>query len=168
MQRKICVCKKTEKSVLNEYQKMCHLYTVLYFIEHWMNIEINNKNCISFFPRAFNCNHVVKLLGVVSKTQPTMVIMELMAAGDLKNFLRVHRPNEQVWGRALSYHNKITCTGGTLKDFSQTYDTFKRSFRCNMSGNRITRSIWQCPIQCLNNVLAMHRKKTLADGGKRQ
>ncbi len=46
--------------------------------------------------RAFNCEHVVKLLGVVSKGQPTLVIMELMAKGDLKSFLRLHRPEEQV------------------------------------------------------------------------
>ncbi|XP_013383193.1 insulin receptor isoform X2 [Lingula anatina] len=44
--------------------------------------------------KAFNCHHVVKLLGVVSKGQPTLVIMELMAVGDLKNFLRKHRPDE--------------------------------------------------------------------------
>jgi len=44
--------------------------------------------------KAFNCPHVVKLLGVVSKGQPTLVIMELMALGDLKNYLRVHRPDE--------------------------------------------------------------------------
>jgi len=39
-----------------------------------------------------NCNHVVRLLGVVSKTQPVLVIMELMANGDLKAFLRSRRP----------------------------------------------------------------------------
>jgi len=36
---------------------------------------------------------VVKLLGVVSKGQPTLVIMELMANGDLKTYLRSHRPD---------------------------------------------------------------------------
>ncbi|XP_070542037.1 insulin-like peptide receptor [Ptychodera flava] len=44
--------------------------------------------------KAFNCNHVVRLLGVVSKGQPTLVVMELMAQGDLKNWLRSHRPDE--------------------------------------------------------------------------
>jgi len=39
-----------------------------------------------------NCHHVVKLLGVVSKTPPTCVIMELMANGDLKKFLRSRKP----------------------------------------------------------------------------
>ncbi|XP_076465772.1 LOW QUALITY PROTEIN: putative molluscan insulin-related peptide(s) receptor [Babylonia areolata] len=44
--------------------------------------------------KTFNCYHVVKLIGVVSKGQPALVIMELMANGDLKNFLRMHRPDE--------------------------------------------------------------------------
>jgi len=35
---------------------------------------------------------VVRLLGVVSEGQPTLVIMELMEHGDLKNFLRSRRP----------------------------------------------------------------------------
>ena len=39
---------------------------------------------------------MVKLLGVVSKGQPTLVVMELMAQGDLKNYLRMHRPDEEV------------------------------------------------------------------------
>ena len=46
--------------------------------------------------RAFDCYHVVKLLGVVSTGQPALVIMELMALGDLKNYLREHRPDEVI------------------------------------------------------------------------
>ena len=46
--------------------------------------------------RTFDCYHVVKLIGVVSKGQPALVIMELMANGDLKNYLRMHRPDEEV------------------------------------------------------------------------
>lgn len=42
--------------------------------------------------KAFDTAHVVKLLGVVSQGQPTLVIMELMANGDLKTYLRSHRP----------------------------------------------------------------------------
>lgn len=34
----------------------------------------------------------MRLLGVVSEGQPTLVIMELMELGDLKNFLRSRRP----------------------------------------------------------------------------
>ncbi|ESO89642.1 hypothetical protein LOTGIDRAFT_51396, partial [Lottia gigantea] len=43
--------------------------------------------------KAFSCFHVVKLLGVVSQGQPAYVIMELMKNGDLKNYLRSHRPD---------------------------------------------------------------------------
>lgn len=45
--------------------------------------------------KAFNCHHIIKLLGVVSDGHPTLVIMELMAKGDLKNYLRMHRPDEE-------------------------------------------------------------------------
>lgn len=45
-----------------------------------------------FLVREFSSNHVVRLLGVVSEGQPTLVIMELMEHGDLKNFLRSRRP----------------------------------------------------------------------------
>ncbi|XP_054706404.1 insulin-like peptide receptor [Uloborus diversus] len=46
--------------------------------------------------KAFNCHHVVKLLGVVSKGHPTLVIMELMGKGDLKAYLRSRRPEENI------------------------------------------------------------------------
>ncbi|XP_045427956.1 insulin-like growth factor 1 receptor isoform X2 [Pipistrellus kuhlii] len=42
--------------------------------------------------KEFNCHHVVRLLGVVSQGQPTLVIMELMPRGDLKSYLRSLRP----------------------------------------------------------------------------
>lgn len=42
--------------------------------------------------KAFDTTHVVKLLGVVSRGQPVLVVMELMANGDLKGYLRSHRP----------------------------------------------------------------------------
>lgn len=51
--------------------------------------------------KAFDCYHVVKLLGVVSKGQPALVIMELMSNGDLKNYLRMHRPDEIEQNPAL-------------------------------------------------------------------
>ncbi|XP_022668965.1 insulin-like growth factor 1 receptor isoform X4 [Varroa destructor] len=44
--------------------------------------------------KRFNSYHVVKLLGVVSKGQPVYVIMELMSNGDLKSYLRSHRPDQ--------------------------------------------------------------------------
>ena len=46
--------------------------------------------------KAFNCNHIVRLLGVVSQGQPTLVVMELMERGDLKSFLRNRRPEVQI------------------------------------------------------------------------
>uniref|UniRef100_A0A6Q2X2L3 Tyrosine-protein kinase receptor n=1 Tax=Esox lucius TaxID=8010 RepID=A0A6Q2X2L3_ESOLU len=45
--------------------------------------------------KAFSCHHVVRLLGVVSKGQPTLVVMELMTHGDLKSFLRCLRPDSE-------------------------------------------------------------------------
>lgn len=46
--------------------------------------------------RGFDAHHVVKLLGVVTRGQPTLVIMELMVNGDLKRYLRSHRPCENM------------------------------------------------------------------------
>lgn len=43
--------------------------------------------------KGFDTAHVVRLLGVVSQDQPILVVMELMANGDLKSYLRSHRPN---------------------------------------------------------------------------
>uniref|UniRef100_A0A8C4E0E0 Tyrosine-protein kinase receptor n=1 Tax=Dicentrarchus labrax TaxID=13489 RepID=A0A8C4E0E0_DICLA len=45
--------------------------------------------------KAFSCHHVVRLLGVVSKGQPTLVVMELMTHGDLKSYLRSLRPDAE-------------------------------------------------------------------------
>ncbi|XP_012888957.1 PREDICTED: insulin receptor [Dipodomys ordii] len=45
--------------------------------------------------KGFTCHHVVRLLGVVSKGQPTLVVMELMAQGDLKSYLRSLRPDAE-------------------------------------------------------------------------
>uniref|UniRef100_A0A3B1J7U9 Tyrosine-protein kinase receptor n=1 Tax=Astyanax mexicanus TaxID=7994 RepID=A0A3B1J7U9_ASTMX len=45
--------------------------------------------------KAFSCHHVVRLLGVVSKGQPTLVVMELMTHGDLKSYLRCLRPESE-------------------------------------------------------------------------
>uniref|UniRef100_A0A8D3C1B7 Tyrosine-protein kinase receptor n=1 Tax=Scophthalmus maximus TaxID=52904 RepID=A0A8D3C1B7_SCOMX len=46
--------------------------------------------------KAFSCHHVVRLLGVVSKAQPTLVVMELMTHGDLKSYLRCLRSDSEV------------------------------------------------------------------------
>ena len=42
-----------------------------------------------------DCVHVVRLLGVVSQTQPVLVVMELLDNGDLKSYLRRLRPNAE-------------------------------------------------------------------------
>lgn len=42
--------------------------------------------------KAFDSYHIVRLLGIVSQGQPTLVVMELMERGDLKGFLRSRRP----------------------------------------------------------------------------
>ncbi|XP_067832934.1 insulin-like growth factor 1 receptor [Heptranchias perlo] len=60
--------------------------------------------------KAFDCYHVVRLLGVVSKGQPTLVIMELMARGDLKSHLRSLR---------LGTENNQGLNPPTLKDMMQ-------------------------------------------------
>ncbi|KAM8961748.1 insulin receptor [Pelodytes ibericus] len=45
--------------------------------------------------KGFSCHHVVRLIGVVSKGQPTLVVMELMGHGDLKSYLRSLRPEAE-------------------------------------------------------------------------
>lgn len=62
-----------------------------------VNESATDKERVSFLTEAsvmklFDTTHVVRLLGVVSQGQPTFVIMELMANGDLKSYLRLHRP----------------------------------------------------------------------------
>ncbi|XP_030373756.1 insulin-like receptor [Scaptodrosophila lebanonensis] len=44
--------------------------------------------------KEFDTYHVVRLLGVCSHGQPALVVMELMKNGDLKSYLRAHRPDE--------------------------------------------------------------------------
>ncbi|CAG2120555.1 unnamed protein product, partial [Medioppia subpectinata] len=40
-----------------------------------------------------NCHHIVKLIGIVSVENPVLVLMEYMVNGDLKNYLRLNRPD---------------------------------------------------------------------------
>ncbi|CAL8254318.1 unnamed protein product [Merluccius merluccius] len=61
--------------------------------------------------KAFSCHHVVRLLGVVSKGQPTLVVMELMTHGDLKSYLRCLRPDSE--------HNPTGRPPPTLKEMIQ-------------------------------------------------
>ncbi|XP_046545337.1 putative molluscan insulin-related peptide(s) receptor [Haliotis rubra] len=67
--------------------------------------------------KSFSCHHVVRLLGVVSKGQPALVIMELMGQGDLKNFLRLHRPDEEEnMGRLPPTLKQILQMAGEIAD----------------------------------------------------
>ncbi|XP_076235899.1 insulin-like receptor-like [Calliopsis andreniformis] len=64
-----------------------------------VNKDATDRERIEFLNEAsvmkgFDAHHVVKLLGVVTRGQPTLVIMELMVNGDLKRYLRSHRPCE--------------------------------------------------------------------------
>ncbi|XP_043602094.1 insulin-like receptor isoform X3 [Bombus pyrosoma] len=64
-----------------------------------VNQDATDRERIEFLNEAsvmkgFDAHHVVKLLGVVTRGQPTLVIMELMVNGDLKRYLRSHRPSK--------------------------------------------------------------------------
>ncbi|XP_030045590.1 insulin-like growth factor 1 receptor [Microcaecilia unicolor] len=67
--------------------------------------------------KEFNCHHVVRLLGVVSQGQPTLVIMELMTRGDLKSYLRSLRPdNESSAGQSPPTLKKMIQMAGEIAD----------------------------------------------------
>ena len=90
---------------------------------HLRIVSVRNYcSCCKLCCRAFKCHHVVMLYGVVSQGQPTLVIMELMAQGDLKNYLRRHRPTEEVWSYSVMYfaimcqeHVVLLCCFNPLK-----------------------------------------------------
>lgn len=52
----------------------------------------------------------VRLLGVVSQGQPTLVIMELMTRGDLKSYLRSLRPDTEVSHDLLDFVYLFLCS----------------------------------------------------------
>ncbi|XP_062869073.1 insulin-like growth factor 1b receptor [Trichomycterus rosablanca] len=66
--------------------------------------------------KEFNCHHVVRLLGVVSQGQPTLVIMELMTRGDLKSYLRTLRSTENPSGLPLPPLKKMIQMAGQIAD----------------------------------------------------
>ncbi|KAM9377030.1 insulin-like growth factor 1a receptor [Pholidichthys leucotaenia] len=65
--------------------------------------------------KEFNCHHVVRLLGVVSQGQPTLVIMELMTRGDLKSHLRSLR-KENSTSQVLPPLKKMIQMAGQIAD----------------------------------------------------
>ena len=50
---------------------------------------------VNIMKKFTECEHVVRLIGVVSRKPPILVVMELLPNGDLKNFLRRHRPDAE-------------------------------------------------------------------------
>uniref|UniRef100_A0A672MLW4 Insulin-like growth factor 1 receptor n=1 Tax=Sinocyclocheilus grahami TaxID=75366 RepID=A0A672MLW4_SINGR len=66
--------------------------------------------------KEFNCHHVVRLLGVVSQGQPTLVIMELMTRGDLKSYLRSLRSKEGSSSQSLPPLKKMIQMAGEIAD----------------------------------------------------
>ncbi|XP_052416335.1 insulin-like growth factor 1 receptor isoform X2 [Carassius gibelio] len=66
--------------------------------------------------KEFNCHHVVRLLGVVSQGQPTLVIMELMTRGDLKSYLRSLRSAENTSSLPLPPLKKMIQMAGEIAD----------------------------------------------------
>ncbi|XP_055857084.1 insulin-like receptor isoform X2 [Episyrphus balteatus] len=65
-----------------------------------VNENATDRERLNFLKEAsvmkqFNTHHVVRLLGVCSRGQPALVIMELMKNGDLKAYLRQHRPDAE-------------------------------------------------------------------------
>uniref|UniRef100_A0A8B9LBQ8 Tyrosine-protein kinase receptor n=1 Tax=Astyanax mexicanus TaxID=7994 RepID=A0A8B9LBQ8_ASTMX len=66
--------------------------------------------------KEFNCHHVVRLLGVVSQGQPTLVIMELMTRGDLKSYLRSLRSKQGSCSQPLPSLKKMIQMAGEISD----------------------------------------------------
>ena len=61
--------------------------------------------------KEINTAHVVKLLGVVSQGQPTLVLMELMENGDLRKYLRSLRPDNNNRGGDPPTLQVVMCVG---------------------------------------------------------
>ncbi|XP_018333468.1 insulin-like receptor [Agrilus planipennis] len=82
------VYKGIAKDIKGKSEIKCAVKTVNEHATNRERIEFLNEASVM---KAFDTAHVVRLLGVVSQGQPTLVIMELMANGDLKSYLRSHR-----------------------------------------------------------------------------
>ncbi|XP_017056999.1 insulin-like receptor [Drosophila ficusphila] len=80
-----------------------------------VNENATDRERINFLSEAsvmkeFDTYHVVRLLGVCSRGQPALVVMELMKKGDLKSYLRAHRPEERDEAM-MAYLHRIGVTG---------------------------------------------------------
>lgn len=77
-----------------------------------VNENATDRERINFLSEAsvmkqFDTYHVVRLLGVCSVGQPALVVMELMKFGDLKSYLRAHRP-DNVQGDEMPFRYRET------------------------------------------------------------
>ncbi|KAF5306821.1 hypothetical protein FQA39_LY00051 [Lamprigera yunnana] len=72
---------------------------------------LNEASVMKTFSNAY---HVVKLLGVVSKGSPPLVVMELMSRGDLKTFLRQSRNPSSAITSAEMYRMSAEIADGMM------------------------------------------------------
>nr|XP_018916405.1 PREDICTED: insulin-like peptide receptor [Bemisia tabaci]XP_018916406.1 PREDICTED: insulin-like peptide receptor [Bemisia tabaci] len=116
--------------VPNEPVKPCAVKTVNEFANGRDRHEFLNEASVM---KAFNTHHVVRLLGVVTSGHPTLVVMELMRNGDLKTYLRSHRPADSKDLRStasstlLSQNSLMTPVPGP--DHGKHPPTLKRTLR---------------------------------------
>ncbi|KAF2901799.1 hypothetical protein ILUMI_04395 [Ignelater luminosus] len=78
---------------------------------HEKMVFLNEASVMKSFSEA---HHVVKLLGVVSKGEPPLVVMELMARGDLKSFLRRSRDSSTTITCAEMYRMAAEIADGMM------------------------------------------------------
>ena len=67
----------------------CRSQKILVSLYHVTDLK-NLKILFSLLP-CYRSEHVVALLGMVTKSQPVLLLMEYLEKGDLHNFLRNHR-----------------------------------------------------------------------------
>lgn len=89
------------RDIKGKSQIRCAIKTVNEHATNRERLEFLNEASVM---KAFDTAHVVRLLGVVSQGQPTLVIMELMANGDLKSYLRSHRPDADTYDPSSIKH----------------------------------------------------------------
>ncbi|KAG9350665.1 hypothetical protein JZ751_024554 [Albula glossodonta] len=127
--------------------------------------------------KAFSCHHVVRLLGVVSKGQPTLVVMELMTHGDLKSYLRCLRPDSEEMiqmaaeiadgmaylnakkfvHRDLAARNCMVAEDLTVKigDFGMTRDIYETDYY-RKGGKGLLPVRWMAPESLKDGVFTAH------------
>nr|AGC25443.1 insulin-like receptor protein tyrosine kinase isoform A [Strongyloides stercoralis] len=68
--------------------------------------------------KKFHTSFIVKLYGVVSEGQPVLVVMEMMEKGNLRDFLRTHRPNSEdnVDNKPVPSSQKLTNWAAQIAD----------------------------------------------------